>query len=153
MQTKSFKPAEVSKKWVLIDAEGLVLGRLASIIALRLRGKHKPQFTPHVDTGDNIVIINAEKVEMTGNKADQEVFRWHTGHPGGLKERKLGHIRGGKHPERLIQKAVQRMLPHGPLGRKVLGNLHVYAGTAHPHEAQKPELLDVISLNRKNKRS
>jgi large subunit ribosomal protein L13 len=153
MQTKSIKPAEVEKKWMLIDAEGVVLGRLASLVAMRLRGKHKPQFTPHIDCGDNVIIINAEKVRLTGRKAEQDIFYWHTGYPGGIKGRSKGQILSGDHPQRVIEKAVERMLPKGPLGRRQLGNLRVYAGTEHPHEAQQPEVLDVASLNPKNKRA
>ncbi len=153
MKTYSAKPSEIEKKWVLIDAEGLVLGRLASLVAKRLRGKHKPQFTPHIDCGDNIIVINAEKVRLTGNKRDQDVFYWHTGYPGGIKGRTKGQILSGAHPERVVQKAVERMLPRGPLGRSQMGNLKVYAGAEHPHEAQQPEVLDVASLNRKNKRA
>lgn len=152
MKTFSLKPAQVEKKWVIIDAQDVVLGRLASIIALRLRGKHKPVFTPHVDGGDNVIVINAEKVKLTGNKRSDDIFYWHTGYPGGIKERSKGQILDGKHPQRVIEKAVQRMLPHGPLGRKVFGNLRVYAGTDHPHTAQNPEVLDVASMNPKNKR-
>ncbi len=152
--TKSLKPAEVEKKWLLIDAEDIVLGRLASIIAMRLRGKHKPQFTPHVDCGDNVIVINADKIKITGKKADDEIFYWHTGHPGGIKGRSRNQILAGKTPELVIEKAVQRMLPHpGPLSRKVLSNLHVYVGPTHPHEAQQPEKLDVASMNPKNKRA
>lgn len=144
------KPSEVNKKWYLIDADGLVLGRLASIVASRLRGKHKPGFTPHIDCGDNFVIINAEKVQMTGKKAENEVYYWHTGFPGGIKERTPRQILESKHPERVIEKAVQRMMPRGPLGRKQMTNLRVYAGTEHPHQGQNPEVLDVASMNRKN---
>lgn len=152
MKTFSAKPAEVVKKWVLIDAEGVVLGRLASIVANHLRGKHKVTFTPHVDCGDNIIIINAEKVRVTGNKLEDKVFYYHTGHPGGIKERAWGKILGGKHPERLIIKAVERMVPRGPLGRAQMKNLRVYAGSAHPHEGQSPVTLDVAAMNLKNKR-
>lgn len=152
MKTYSAKPSEVEKKWVLIDAQDMVLGRLASIVALRLRGKHKPEFTPHIDCGDNVIVINADKVALTGRKREQDIFYWHTGYPGGIKQRSKGQILDGKHPERVIEKAVERMLPKGPLGRKVFGNLRVYAGTAHGHEAQKPEVLDIASMNRKNKR-
>jgi len=152
-QTSSSKPSEVVKKWILIDAEGVVLGRLASIVANRLRGKHKPTYTPHIDDGDNVIIINAEKVKLTGNKAEREKFYWHTGHPGGIKERTWGKILGSAHPERLLEKAIERMVPRGPLGRKQMKNLKVYAGTNHPHEAQTPETLDVASMNPKNKRS
>jgi large subunit ribosomal protein L13 len=152
-QTSSSKPSEVVKKWILIDAEGVVLGRLASIVANRLRGKHKPTYTPHIDDGDNVIIINAGKVKLTGNKAENEKFYWHTGHPGGIKERTWGKILGSAHPERLLEKAVERMVPRGPLGRKQMKNLKVYAGTDHPHEAQQPETLDVAAMNPKNKRS
>ncbi len=151
MQTFSAKPADVEKKWVVIDATGLVVGRLASIIALRLRGKHKPSFTPHVDDGDNVIVINAEKVVFTGRKRDQKIYYHHTGFIGGIKERSAKSIFEGRFPERIVEKAVERMLPRGPLGRKQLGNLRVYPGTDHPHEAQKPEALDVGALNRKNK--
>jgi large subunit ribosomal protein L13 len=151
-QTSSSKPSEVAKKWILIDAEGVVLGRLASIVANRLRGKHKPTYTPHIDDGDNVIIINAAKVKLTGNKAENEKFYWHTGHPGGIKERTWGKILGSAHPERLLEKAVERMVPRGPLGRRQMKNLKVYAGADHPHEAQQPETLDVAALNPKNKR-
>ncbi len=153
MKTFSQKPANVVKKWVLVDAENVVLGRLASIIALRLRGKHKPSFTPHVDDGDNIIVINAEKVKMTGKKFTDKKYYWHTGHPGGIKERTARQIIEGRFPERVVQKAVERMLPEGPLGRVQMKNLRVYAGTDHPHEAQNPEVLDVASMNAKNKRT
>ncbi len=154
MKTYSMKPAEVDKKWVLIDADGLILGRLAALIAIRLRGKNKPGYTPHVDCGDNVIVVNAEKVQLTGRKREQEVFYWHTGYPGGIKGRTLGQILAGKHPERLLQKAVERMLPkESPLARQQLKNLRVYAGPNHPHEAQQPERLDIGALNRKNRRS
>ena len=153
MKTFSLKTADVQKKWLLIDADGLVLGRLASIIAMRLRGKHKPTFTPHIDCGDNVVVINAEKVRLTGRKAEREVFYWHTGHPGGIKERTMGQIIGGRFPERAIIKAVERMVPRGPLGRQQMTHLKVYGGASHPHEAQQPEPLDVAAMNRKNKRT
>ncbi len=152
MKTYSAKPAEVEKKWVIIDAQGVVLGRLASLIALRLRGKHKPEFTPNVDCGDNVIVINADKVHLTGRKRENDIFYWHTGFPGGIKQRTKGQILDGNHPERVVQKAVERMLPKGPLGNKIFSNLRVYAGTEHPHEAQKPEVLDVASMNAKNKR-
>lgn len=153
MKTFSAKLADIDKKWVLIDAEGLVLGRLATIIAMRLRGKHKPIFTPHMDCGDNIVVVNAEKVQLTGNKRSQSIFYWHTGYAGGIKGRSKGAILDGKHPERVIEKAVERMVPRGPLGRKVMGNLRVYAGPEHPHAAQSPEALDIAAMNRKNVRA
>ncbi len=153
MKTFSARPADIDKKWVVIDAEGVVLGRLASIVAMRLRGKHKPTFTPHMDMGDNVIVINAEKVQMTGNKRSDKKYWWHTGFPGGIKHRTAGQILEGKHPERVVEKAVQRMLPGGPLTRKQLGNLRVYAGAEHPHVAQEPEVLDVAGMNAKNTRS
>ncbi len=153
MTTFSQKPAEVVKKWVLIDAEDLVLGRLASIVANRLRGKHKATFTPHVDDGDNVIIINAAKVRLTGKKYANKVYYWHTGYAGGIKERTARAILEGRFPERVMQKAVQRMIPEGPLGRQQLRNLRVYAGAEHPHEAQQPVTLDIASMNSKNKRS
>jgi large subunit ribosomal protein L13 len=153
MKTYSAKPAEVEKKWVMIDGSGLVVGRLASIIALRLRGKHKPTFTPHVDCGDNVIVVNAEKVVLTGRKLQQKVYRHHTGFIGGLKERSAKSIMEGRFPERIVEKAVERMLPRGPLGRIQLGNLRVYKGPDHPHAAQSPEKLDVGAMNRKNTRS
>jgi large subunit ribosomal protein L13 len=153
MTTFSAKPAEVQKKWVMIDATGLVVGRLASIIAMRLRGKHKPSYTPHVDDGDNVIVVNAAKVVLTGRKRENKVYRYHTGHIGGIKERTARYILESRFPERVLEKAVQRMLPHGPLGRRQLGNLRVYAGADHPHEAQQPEKLDIASMNRKNMRA
>ncbi|NGM23429.1 50S ribosomal protein L13 [Roseomonas stagni] len=149
-QTTSIKPAEVSKGWVLIDAEGLVLGRLAALIANRLRGKHKAQFTPHVDCGDHVVVINAKKVKVTGQKAAQSVFYWHTGYAGGIKGRTIAERLASPHPERVIEKAVERMITRGPLGRRQMRNLHVYAGPEHPHAGNTPAALDVAALNRKN---
>jgi large subunit ribosomal protein L13 len=153
MKTYAAKPGEVEKKWVLIDANGLVVGRLATLIAVRLKGKHKAAYTPHVDTGDNIIVINAEKVVFTGKKTEDKIYQWHTGYPGGLKERRPKQILASKFPERILQKAVERMLKRGPLQRKLMRNLKVYAGTKHPHEAQKPEPLDVKALNSKNVRA
>lgn len=153
MKTVSAKAADIEKKWVLVDAQDVVLGRLAAVICTRLRGKHKPLYTPHVDCGDNVIVINAEKVKITGKKSDQDVFYWFTGYPGGIKGRTKGQILEGKHPERVIYKAVERMLPKNTLNEKIIKNLKVYAGTAHPHEAQKPEVLDVAALNPKNKRA
>ena len=150
--TISLKPAEVDKHWTLIDAEGLVLGRLASIIAARLRGKHKPQFTPHVDCGDHIVVVNAEKVKLTGNKAVQDIFYKHTGFPGGIKGRSKGQILAGAHPERVVEKAVERMITRGPLQREQMRHLYVYAGPFHPHDGQQPKTLDVAAMNPKNRR-
>lgn len=153
MKTYSAKPADVQRKWYLIDADGVVLGRLAAIIAMRLRGKHKPLYTPHVDCGDNIVVINAEKVKLTGKKREDKVFHWHTGHPGGVKTRTMRQLLEGRFPERVIEKAVERMITRNPLGRAQLRKLHVYKGPEHPHQAQNPEVLDVALLNPKNKRS
>ena len=152
MRTYSAKPSEIEKKWWVIDAEGLVLGRLATIVAMYLRGKHKPTFTPHMDCGDNIIIVNAEKVRLTGSKRTAKTYYWHTGYPGGIKSRTADKILDGDHPERVIQKAVQRMITRGPLGRVQMGNLKVYGGSEHPHEAQQPVMLDVGSMNAKNKR-
>jgi large subunit ribosomal protein L13 len=153
MKTYSAKPAEVEKKWVMIDAQGLVVGRLASLIAMRLRGKHKPTYTPHVDCGDNVIVVNAEKVVLTGRKLERKVYHHHTGFIGGIKTRSAKSIMEGRFPERIVEKAVERMLPRGPLGRVQFGNLRVYKGPEHPHAAQSPETLDIGSMNRKNKRS
>lgn len=153
MKTFVMKPADVQKKWILIDAEDLILGRLAVVVADILRGKNKPTYTPHVDCGDNVVVINAEKVHLTGAKRQDKKFYWHTGYAGGIKERTIGQILDGRFPNRVIEKAVERMIPRGPLGRQIMGNLRVYAGSTHPHAAQNPETLDVSALNRKNKRS
>jgi len=152
MKTFSATPADIEKKWIVIDAEGVVLGRLASIVAMRLRGKHKPTYTPHIDCGDNVIVINADKVQLTGKKRTDKVHYWHTGYPGGIKSRTAGQILESAHPERLVEKAVQRMLPGNRLSRKLMGNLRVYPGAAHPHEAQSPEVLDVRSMNKKNTR-
>jgi len=153
MSTYSAKAADIEKKWVLIDAKGLVVGRLASIVALRLRGKHKPTYTPHVDDGDNVIIVNAEKIVLTGRKREQKIYHHHTGYIGGIKERTAKYILESRFPERVVEKAVQRMLPHGPLGRKQFGNLRVYKGPDHPHAAQQPEIIDIAAMNRKNARS
>lgn len=152
MKTYSANAADAAaaKRWVLIDAEGLVVGRLAALIATRLRGKHRAIYTPHMDTGDYVIVVNAEKVVFTGKKAVQKVYYRHTGYPGGIKERRADKVLSGKHPERVVQKAVERMLPEGPLGKKVLTHLKVYKGPDHPHEAQAPTKLDIASLNRKN---
>ncbi len=152
MKTYTATPADIEKKWIVIDAEGVVLGRLASIIAMRLRGKHKPTFTPHMDMGDNVIVINAEKVQLTGKKRTDKLHYWHTGYPGGIKSRTAGQILEGEHPERLIMKAVQRMLPKNKLSRKQLTHLRVFAGPEHGMEAQKPEVLDVKAMNPKNTR-
>jgi large subunit ribosomal protein L13 len=153
MKTYSATPASVEKKWVMIDATGLVVGRLASIVAMRLRGKHKPTYTPHVDCGDNVIIVNAEKIVLTGKKRENKIYRHHTGYIGGIKERSARSILERKFPQRIVEKAVERMLPRGPLARVQLGNLRVYCGPHHPHAAQSPESLDVAALNRKNTRA
>jgi large subunit ribosomal protein L13 len=152
MQTVSAKPAEVEKEWVVIDATNLIVGRLASQIALRLRGKHRPDFTPHVDCGDNVIVVNADKVIFTGRKFDQQMYYKHTGYPGGIKERSARQVIEGRFPERVIEAAVRRMMPRGPLGRRQMKNLRVYAGSDHPHEAQQPRALDLAAQNKKNVR-
>ncbi|HKL70793.1 50S ribosomal protein L13 [Salibaculum sp.] len=153
MKTYSAKPADIEKSWVVIDAEGVVLGRLASIVATRLRGKHKPSFTPHMDMGDNVIVINADKVQMTGKKRTDKTYYWHTGHPGGIKNRTAEQILEGAHPERVVTQAVKRMLPGNKLSRKQMTHLRVFAGAEHGMDAQKPEVLDVKSMNSKNTRS
>ena len=149
-KTFSIKPSEIQKKWLLIDADGVVLGRLASIIAKYLRGKHKPTYTPHMDMGDNVIVVNAEKVELTGKKRDDKIYYWHTGYPGGIKSRKASDILEGKFPERVLKKAVKRMLPGGPLAKKQLTKLKIYSGDKHPHEAQNLKSLELSKLNKKN---
>jgi large subunit ribosomal protein L13 len=149
--TQAAKPAEVVKNWHIIDADGLVVGRLASIVANILRGKHKPSFTPHVDCGDNVIIINADKVRFTGRKLGQKVYYKHTGYPGGIKGITAGKVLDGRFPERVLEKAVERMVPRGPLGRQQMRNLRIFKGSEHPHEAQNPAVLDVGAMNRKNK--
>lgn len=153
MKTYSAKPDEVDKKWVVIDAEDAVLGRLAAQVANILRGKTKPTFTPHIDCGDNVIIVNAEKVRMTGKKRRDKVYYWHTNHPGGIKQRTADQVLSGRYPERVIEKAVQRMVPKGPLGRQQMRNLRIYAGSDHPHQAQQPTPVDIGTLNTKNRRS
>lgn len=150
MKTYTAKPSEIEKKWFIIDAEGLVVGRLAALIANRIRGKHKPRYTPHVDCGDHVVVINADKVVLTGNKRADKTYHWHTGYPGGIKSRQAHQILDGRFPERVLYKAVERMLSDGPLSRQQMRNLRVYAGSEHPHKAQKPEELDVSAFNPKN---
>lgn len=152
MKTYSAKPSDIEKKWLLIDAEGLVVGRLAAFIATRLRGKHKATFTPHMDCGDNIIVVNADKVVFTGNKYNNKKYYWHTGYPGGIKERTARAILEGRFPERVLEKAVTRMMPGGPLSRTQLKNLRIYSGSEHKHEAQAPETVDVRALNSKNAR-
>ena len=153
MKTYNAKTGEIDKKWILIDAKGLVVGRLASLIALRLKGKHRATYTPNIDTGDNVIVINAGKVVFTGKKTEKKLYQWHTGYPGGIKQRTPRQILEGKFPERVVQKAVERMLKRGPLQRKLMRNLKVYKGAEHPHAAQNPEALDVAKLNRKNARA
>ena len=150
MKTYSAKPSEIEKKWVVIDAAGLVVGRLASLVAMRLRGKHKASFTPHMDCGDNVIIVNAAKVLLTGDKLNKKIYYRHTGYIGGIKERRAGEVLNGRYPERVVEKAVERMLPRGPLGRSQLANLRVYPGPEHPHAAQRPETVDIGALNPKN---
>ncbi len=154
MNTYSVKSSEVERKWHLIDAQDLVLGRLAAEVSKILRGKHKPCFTPHVDCGDYVVIVNAEKVHLTGNKLSDKKFYWHTGHPGGIKERTAEKTLSSKFPERLIQKAVERMIARrrAPLAAQQLSKLFVYAGEEHPHTAQKPVKLDLAKRNVKNEK-
>lgn len=150
MQTKSIRSEDVKRKWILIDAQDIVLGRLAVVVATHLRGKNKPFYTPHVDCGDHVVVINAEKIHLTGKKITDKIFFWHTGYAGGIKQRTMKEILTGKHPERVVEKAIERMIPRGPLGREVLKKLRVYPGSDHPHTAQNPEVLDVAALNSKN---
>ncbi len=153
MKTFTATPADIQKKWVLIDAEGVVLGRLATIVAKILRGKDKPTFTPHMDMGDNVIVINADKVQMTGAKREDKVYHWHTGYPGGIKSRTARQVLEGNHPERVVVKAVERMISRNRLGRQQMTNLRVYAGAEHPHEAQQPQVLDIRAMNPKNTRS
>lgn len=153
MKTYSAKPSDIQHDWCVIDAEGLVLGRMASIIAMRLRGKHKPIFTPHMDCGDNIIVVNADKVQLTGRKRSDKIYYRHTGYPGGIKSRTAGQILEGDHPERVVIKAVERMISRNPMGRRQMRKLHVYAGAEHPHGSQNPTQLDVAAMNPKNKRS
>lgn len=148
--TYSAKPSEVQKKWWIIDAENLVLGRVSSIIAKILRGKHKPMFTTHIDCGDNVIVINAEKIHLTGKKLADKNYYWHTGHPGGIKHRTADQVMKGKFPERILQSSIERMIARTPLGRDQLRKLHIYCGANHPHQGQKPEVLDIASMNPKN---
>ncbi len=153
MKTYSAKPSEVEKSWVVVDAENVVLGRLAAQVANILRGKNKPIFTPHVDCGDNVIVVNADKVRLTGKKRQDKVYYWHTNHPGGIKSTTANEVLSGRYPERVVRKAVERMVPKGPLGRQQMGNLRVYAGPEHPHEAQQPTPVDIGAMNEKNRRS
>ena len=141
-RTYSPKGAEIENRWYLVDAEGKTLGRLATRIAHYLRGKHKPAYTPHHDMGDHIVVINAEKIRVTGNKAEQKVYHRHTGYPGGIRTTSFAQMME-KHPERILRKAVRGMLPHTPLGRRMFKKLRVYVGGEHGHGAQQPEVLDL----------
>ena len=152
MKTYSAKPADVERKWLLVDAEDVVLGRLATVVANHLRGKHKPIYTPHIDCGDHVIVVNADKVKLTGRKRTDKVYYRHTGYPGGIKSQTAEEILNGRFPERVVEKAVERMIPKGPLGRAQIRKLKVYAGSDHPHEAQQPEVLDVAAMNPKNKR-
>jgi large subunit ribosomal protein L13 len=152
MKTYSAKASEIEKKWLIVDAKDVVLGRLAAVVATRIRGKHKPTYTPHMDCGDNVIVINAKEIRLTGNKRNGDIFYWHTGYPGGIKQRSKGEILEGEFPERVVEKAIERMVPRGPLGRQVMSNLRVYPGAEHPHEAQSPQVLDVAGMNVKNKR-
>ena len=150
MTTYSPKKSDIERTWHLIDADGLILGRMASEIAKLLRGKHKPTYSPHMDMGDNVIIVNAEKIALTGKKREDKIYYWHTGYPGGIKSRKASDILDGKFPERVLMKAVKRMLPKGPLAKRQLTNLRVYSGSSHPHEAQDPTKIDVKNMNSKN---
>jgi large subunit ribosomal protein L13 len=153
MKTFNLTPSDIEKKWYVVDADGVILGRLACVLANMLRGKHKPTYTPHMDCGDHIIVVNAEKVKLTGNKRKADIFYWHTGYAGGIKGRSKGQILDGRYPERVLIKAVERMVPRGPLGRQQMTHLKVYKGAAHPHDAQQPAVLDVAAMNSKNKRS
>ena len=153
MRTYSAKETDIERKWWLVDAEGLVLGRMASVIANHLRGKHKSIYTPHVDCGDHVVVINAEKVVLTGKKTSDKVYYRHTGYPGGIKSSTPEKLHKAGYPERVVLKAIERMIPKGPLGRKQLRKLRVYIGGEHRHEAQQLDPLDVAGMNPKNKRS
>ena len=152
--TASLRPSQIEKKWILVDAEDVIVGRLATFIAMRLRGKHRPDYTPNMDCGDHVVVINADKVKFTGRKLAQKTYYWHTGHPGGIKSRTAGQILDGKFPERVLEKAVERMLPkESPLARKQMTHLHIYTSPEHRHEAQSPEVIDFKGANPKNVRS
>jgi len=153
MKTYSATPKDIKKEWLVFDAEGVVLGRLASHVAKMLRGKHKPTFTPNMDTGDNVIIINAQKVKLTGRKRGKKVYYYHTGYAGGIKERSAEFILSGEYPERVVHKAIERMLPKdSPLARRQMKHLFVYAGAEHPHIAQQPKTVDFASMNVKNAR-
>ncbi len=152
--TASLKPADVEKKWIVIDAENAVVGRLATFIALRLRGKHRPDYTPHVDCGDYVVVVNADKVRFTGRKTQQKIYYRHTGHPGGIKQITAEKQLAGRFPERVLEKAVERMLPkESPLARRQMTHLRLYNGAEHPHAAQAPETVAFAERNAKNVRT
>jgi len=152
MKTFSARPADIEKKWLLVDAQDVVLGRLAAVVATRLRGKHKPIFTPHMDCGDNVIVINADKVRLTGGKRANKVYYRHTGYPGGIKSETAANVLDGRFPERVIERAIKRMLPASRLGRQQMRNLRIYSGAEHPHAGVTPEVLDVANMNSKNKR-
>lgn len=153
MKTYSATPKDIKNEWVMVDASGIVLGRLASYVAKVLRGKHKASFTPNMDTGDHVVVVNAGKVKLTGRKRGKKVYYYHTGYPGGIKERSAEYILSGEHPERVFEKAVERMMPKdSPLARKQIRKLHVYAGAEHPHAGQSPKAIDFSKMNEKNAR-
>jgi large subunit ribosomal protein L13 len=149
-KTYAAKPSEITRKWWLIDAENLVVGRLSSIIANILRGKNKAMFTPNLDCGDHVVVINADKVKLTGKKYAEKKYFWHTGYPGGIKERTARQIMEGKFPERILENSISRMISRGPLQRDVMSKLHLFSGPEHKHQAQNPQILDIASINRKN---
>lgn len=151
-RTYSARPGDRDRPWIVIDADGLVLGRLAALVATRLRGKHDPRFTPHMEMGDHVIIVNADKVQLTGRKRTDKIYYRHTGYPGGIRQRTARDILEGQHPERLIVQAVRRMLPGNRLSRRLMTRLRVYAGPDHPHEAQHPEPCDVAAMNPKNTR-
>lgn len=153
LKTYAAKPSEIERKWWLIDAEDLVVGRVATIIAKMLRGKHKPTFSPNLDCGDHIVVINADKVKLTGKKTAEKKYYWHTGYPGGIKEKTVRQVIEGEFPERVLRMAVERMISRGPLQRDVMTKLHIYKGSEHKHQGQNPQVLDVAAMNRKNKKT
>ena len=153
LKTYTAKPSDIEKKWWLIDAEDLIVGRLATIVAKILRGKHKTTFTPNIDCGDYVIIINAEKVKLTGKKYAEKLYYWHTGYTGGIKDRTARQIMEGKYPERILEYAVSRMMSRGPLQRDLMTKLHIYKGNEHKHQAQNPQILDVGAMNRKNKKT
>ncbi len=152
LKTYAAKPSEITRKWWLIDAENLVVGRVSTIIANIIRGKHKATFSPNLDCGDHVVVINAEKIKLTGKKYAEKKYYWHTGLPGGIKERTARQIFEGKFPERILESSVSRMISRGPLQRDIMTKLHIYKGPEHKHQGQTPQILDIASMNRKNKK-